>query len=36
MKEDITALREWAKTRARRANLSEDEDLTKKVRRIKE
>jgi len=36
MKEDITALREWAKTRARRANLPEDEDLAKKVRRIKE
>ena len=36
MKEDITALREWAKTRARRANLPEDEDLTKKARRIKE
>ena len=36
MKEDITALREWAKTRARRANLPEDEELTKKVRRIKE
>ena len=36
MKEDITALREWAKTRARKANLPEDEDLTKKARRIKE
>jgi hypothetical protein len=36
MKENITALREWAKTRARKANLSEDEDQIKKVRRIRE
>jgi SpoVK/Ycf46/Vps4 family AAA+-type ATPase len=36
MKEEITALREWAKTRARKANASEDEDQTKKVRRIRE
>jgi SpoVK/Ycf46/Vps4 family AAA+-type ATPase len=36
MKEEITALRDWAKTRARRANLPDNEDLTKKVRRIKE
>ena len=36
MKEEITALREWAKTRARKANLSEDEDQIKKVRRIRE
>ena len=36
MKEEITALREWAKTRARKANTSEDEDQTKKVRRIRE
>ena len=34
MKEEITALREWAKTRARKANTPEDE--TKKTRRIKE
>jgi SpoVK/Ycf46/Vps4 family AAA+-type ATPase len=36
MKEEITALREWARTRARKANSPEDEDPTKKVRRIKE
>jgi SpoVK/Ycf46/Vps4 family AAA+-type ATPase len=36
MKEEITALREWAKTRARKANLSDDEDQIKKVRRIRE
>ncbi len=36
MKEEITALREWAKTRARKANLSEDEDQTRKIRRIRE
>jgi hypothetical protein len=36
MKEEITALREWAKTRARRANSPEEEDQSKKVRRIKE
>ena len=34
MKEDITALREWAKTRARRANVSDDEQL-RKIRRIR-
>jgi len=34
MKEDITALREWAKTRARKANASDDEKL-KKIRRIR-
>jgi SpoVK/Ycf46/Vps4 family AAA+-type ATPase len=36
MKEEITALREWAKTRARKANASDDEDQIKKVRRIRE
>jgi len=34
MKEDITALREWAKTRARKANATDDEKL-KKIRRIR-
>ena len=34
MKEDITALREWAKTRARKANASDDE-TPKKIRRIR-
>jgi len=34
MKEDITALREWAKTRARKANVTDDEKL-KKIRRIR-
>ncbi len=36
MKEEITALREWAKTRARRANSPEDENQIKPVRRIRE
>ncbi len=36
MKEEITALREWAKTRARKANAPEDEDQIPKVRRIRE
>jgi len=36
MKEEITGLREWAKTRARRANASEDTEASKKVRRIRE
>ncbi len=36
MKEEITGLREWAKTRARKANASDDEDQTRKVRRIRE
>jgi AAA+ superfamily predicted ATPase len=36
MKEDIAALREWAKTRARKANLGEGEDLARKVRRVRE
>ncbi len=36
MKEEITGLREWAKTRARKANASEDEDQTRRVRRIRE
>jgi hypothetical protein len=36
MKEEITALREWAKTRARKANSPEDEDQIPKVRRIRE
>ena len=35
MKEEISALREWAKTRARKANAAEDDDQTKKVRRIR-
>ena len=34
MKEDITSLREWAKTRARRANLPEENDSGKKIRRV--
>ncbi len=36
MKEDITALREWAKTRARKANSPEEENPNKTLRRIKE
>ena len=36
MKEEITALREWAKTRARKANSPEEEDQIPKVRRIRE
>ena len=35
MKEEITTLREWAKTRARKANSPEDEDQIQKVRRIR-
>jgi len=34
MKEDITALRDWATTRARKANPPEEADEVKKVRRI--
>ena len=34
MKEDITALCEWARTRARRANSNDETDNHKKVRRI--
>ena len=36
MNEEITTLREWAKTRARKANSPEEEDQIKKVRRIRE
>ena len=36
MKEEITALREWAKTRARKANSQEDEGQIPKIRRIRE
>jgi AAA+ superfamily predicted ATPase len=36
MKEEITALREWAKTRARKANTAEEESQNKTLRRIKE
>ena len=36
MKEEITSLREWAKTRARKANSPEEEDQIPKVRRIRE
>ena len=36
MKEEITALREWAKTRARKANSPEKDDQIPKVRRIRE
>ena len=36
MKEEITSLREWAKTRARKANSPEEENLNKTLRRIKE
>lgn len=35
MKEDISALQQWATTRARRANAVEEDDATKNVRRIK-
>jgi SpoVK/Ycf46/Vps4 family AAA+-type ATPase len=35
MKEEITALQQWATTRARRANTAEETGLTKNVRRIK-
>jgi len=35
MKEEISALQQWAKTRARRANTPDDTDTTKNVRRIK-
>jgi len=35
MKEQIDALREWAKTRARKANSPDDGDESKKVRRIR-
>lgn len=35
MKEEITALQQWATTRARRANTPEETDTTKSVRRIK-
>ena len=34
MKEEITALQEWARTRARKANTQETEATTKQVRRI--
>jgi SpoVK/Ycf46/Vps4 family AAA+-type ATPase len=36
MKEEITALREWAKTRARKANSPEEDTQNKTLRRIKE
>jgi SpoVK/Ycf46/Vps4 family AAA+-type ATPase len=36
MKEEITSLREWAKTRARKANSPEEENQNKNLRRIKE
>ena len=36
MKEDITALREWAKTRARKANAPDKDDQIPKIRRIRE
>ncbi len=35
MKEDINALQEWAKTRARKANTPETDDPSKKIRRIR-
>ena len=35
MKEEITALQQWATTRARRANTLEESETTKPVRRIK-
>lgn len=35
MKEEITALQQWSTTRARRANISEESETTKPVRRIK-
>jgi hypothetical protein len=34
MKEEITALQEWARTRARKANTQEATEKTKPVRRI--
>jgi hypothetical protein len=34
MKEEITALQEWAKTRARRANASEADQETRTIRRV--
>ncbi len=36
MKEEITALREWSKTRTRRANLPDEENINKTLRRIRE
>ena len=35
MKEDIQALRDWATTRSRKANLPEEIESSKKIRRIK-
>ena len=35
MKEEITALQQWAQTRARRANAREETDVGRQVRRIK-
>jgi SpoVK/Ycf46/Vps4 family AAA+-type ATPase len=35
MKEEITALQEWARTRARKANRSEQDQSTRTVRRIR-
>ena len=35
MKEDIDSLQQWATTRARRASIPEEKELTKSVRRIK-
>jgi len=35
MKEDIDSLQQWATTRARRASMLEEKELTKSVRRIK-
>jgi SpoVK/Ycf46/Vps4 family AAA+-type ATPase len=35
MKEEISALQQWATTRARKANTPEEPDSTKNVRRIK-
>jgi SpoVK/Ycf46/Vps4 family AAA+-type ATPase len=35
MKEEITALQEWARTRARRANTPETTDATRTIRRIR-
>ena len=35
MKEEIDSLQQWATTRARRANMAEEREITKSVRRIK-
>jgi hypothetical protein len=34
MKEEISALQEWARTRARKANRSEQDQTTRTIRRV--